>query len=101
MNIFLVCVLSVVVTFTWPLWNMFLITAYSRSPGALLRVMRLFLFFSFIFGGRPRVARFIVALWPLHGAPKYPRSRYTTSPGLDRSICVSCIDAGVVTYFSY
>ena len=52
-NMFLVCVLSVVVTFTWPEWNMFLIKAYGRSPGALLRVIRLFLSFSRILvGGR-------------------------------------------------
>ena len=74
-NMFLVCVRSVVVTLTWPLWNMFLITAYGGSPGALLRVMRLFRCFSFLFSGWLRVARFIVALWPLHGVPNYPRSR--------------------------
>ena len=49
---FLVCVLSVMVTFTWPEWNMFLITAYGRSPGALC-VMRLFRIFSlYLVGGR-------------------------------------------------
>ena len=86
MKMFLVCVLSVVVTFTWPDLNMFLITAYGRSPGALLRVMRLFRIFSLIFSGWLHVARFMVALWPLQVAQKYPRSRYTTSPGFKRSI---------------
>ena len=62
MNIFLVCVRSVVVTFTWPEWNMFLITAYGRSPGALLCVMRWLRIFCLIFSGWPRVPRSIVAL---------------------------------------
>src|SRR5664280_1708825 len=49
---FLVCVRSVVVTFTWPEWNMFLITAYGRSPGDLLRVMRWFrLFLGYLVDG--------------------------------------------------
>ena len=86
MKIFLVCVLRMVVTFTCPDLNMFLITAYGRSPGALLRVMRLFRIFSLMLSGLPRVARFIVALWPLQVAPKYPRSRYTIYPGWERSI---------------
>jgi hypothetical protein len=59
---FFVCVRSVVVTLTWPEWNMFLITAYGRSPGDLLRVMRWFRIFSRMFSGWPRVARFMVAL---------------------------------------
>jgi hypothetical protein len=41
---------------------MFLITAYGRSPGDLLRVMRWFRLFSRIFSGWPRVARFMAAL---------------------------------------
>jgi len=50
---FLVCVLSVVVTFTWPLWNMFLITAYGRSPGALCVLCVCFAFFLlYLVGGR-------------------------------------------------
>jgi hypothetical protein len=53
---FLVCVRSVVVTFTWPEWNMFLITAYGRFPGDLLRVMRWLRIFSMIFSGWPCVA---------------------------------------------
>jgi len=61
-NMFFVCVRSVVVTLTWPEWNMFLITAYGLSPGDLLRVMRWFRLFSRMFSGWPRVARFIVAL---------------------------------------
>jgi hypothetical protein len=65
---------------------MFFITAYGRFPGDLLRVMRWFRIFSRMFSGRPRVARFMVALQPLHGAPKYARSRYETSPGFVRSI---------------
>ena len=64
-----------------------LITAYGRSPGALLRVIRLSGFF--LFSGWPGVVRFIMTLWPLHGVIKYPRSRYTTYPGFERSICVS------------
>lgn len=91
------CVLSVVVTFTWPEWNMFLIMAYGRSPGALLRVIRLFLSFFLIFSGWARVARFIVALWSLYLPPKYPGSRYVTSPDCVRSIWLSCIEAGVVS----
>jgi hypothetical protein len=83
---FLVCVLRVVVTLTWPDLKIFLITAYGRSPGALLRVMRLFRIFSLIFSGWLRVERFMVALWHLQDAPKYQRSLYATSPGLLRSI---------------
>jgi len=41
--------LSVVVTFKWPDLKIFFITAYGRSPGALLRVMRLLrIFFPYI-----------------------------------------------------
>lgn len=94
---FLVCVLSVVVTFTWLEWNMFLIMAYGRSSGAFLRVIRLFFSFSLIFSGWSRVARFVVALWPLHLPLKYPRSRYVTSPVCVRFIWLSCIEAGVVS----
>ncbi len=72
---------------------MFLITAYGRSPGALFFVIRLFRSFSRIFSGWSRVARFIVGLWPLHFPPKYPRSRYVTSPGFVKSIWLSCIEA--------
>ena len=59
---FFVCVRSVVVTLTRPEWNMFFITAYGRSPGDLLLVIRWFRIFSRMFSGWPRVARFMVAL---------------------------------------
>ena len=69
-----------------PEWNMVLITAYGRSPGDLLRDILLFLILSCIFSGWPRVARFMVALCPLHCPPKYPRSRYMISSCWDKSI---------------